>query len=289
MPRTRKPDAVCSSAYSSRTTPSWRLRTARGCSSTGSVEIASLASCSADLPARPRTVDPSARVTVIGRPMGRQPCDTRVCTATSPPSTTPTAPRVWMRPSTSRQVSPGVPEPPATPPVRGRPPRVSCEPVTNPSTGKDQGSASTTPTTSSPRRGGIPTIAMESDVRSTSRWNARISTDGRLATQTLTPGTSSAPCPPAITPWAVQPMTLRAPRTIEACARAAADSAGVPPVTKTQARSGRVLPSGRSAAAAARSTAATRSSPRARPSPIRDPAAMRPWWPSASRPTQPWR
>lgn len=127
----------------------------------------------------------------------------------------------------------------------------------------------TTPTTSSSRRTGIPRTATESDVRSTSRWNARTETEGSEATQTLTPYAASTPWPPAITPCAPHPMLVAAPRRPAAWARACSVWSGVPPETNTQARSG-VAPSRPARAdATARSAATSRSESMARPSPTR--------------------
>ncbi len=59
------------------------------------------------MPASSNSRLPSAAVTVIAGPTGRQPWLTIACAPTGPPSTTPTAPRSTTRPSISSRVEPG--------------------------------------------------------------------------------------------------------------------------------------------------------------------------------------
>ena len=217
---------------------------------------------------------PSAAVTVIVGPTGRQPWLTTVRCARSPPSTSPTAPRSCTTPSTSSRVDPGPRRPDALPPLIGSPGRTSCVCSTNASTGNEYGSTSSTAARSSARLVGIPTTAIVSEVRSTSRWNDRRCTPGNRASQTLTDEVSSTPRPPPITPGALQPRTVDAPVSSPARSSAAATSAGSGPQTKTSARSG-VTPSRAARASAVASSAArTRSASTAMPSLQRTPVVV---------------
>ena len=154
-----------------------------------------------------RITFPSARVTIIDRPTGRQPWLTTVRMASGPSRIRPTAPSSKTSPSSARRFPPGACEPLAIPPTT-RSPGARVSKVWNKrSAGKLNGSPiSSTVRPANPRAAaspGSPTMSDSSQVRRRGRtWIDA----GRRMAQRETAGSPSTSRP---SPMIVSPVTAR--------------------------------------------------------------------------------
>ena len=159
---------------------------------------------------------PSARVTIIGSPMGRHPCETTVRVATPPGRTTPTPPEDITSSSRTRRLPPGVLAAEAIPPTTGTDSVSLASGISNAasasmmaSTGSEKGSArSSSASPGSNVEADRPWSAMPEAVRVAWRRTGRGRTARRPAHRPIAGASSTSRLPPR-TATAVVPTNTR--------------------------------------------------------------------------------
>ena len=146
----------------------------------------------------------SARVTVRGCPIGRQPCETTDRTGTSSESNTATAPRLVTRASHMRRLPPGPVADDAIPPTISSPGTRALQSTSMSATGNEYGSASSS---SVPRAGsasGQPTMFQPSSVLTASSTKPLARPAPNAAAKTDSAGSYSTSREPPAIPAAVR-------------------------------------------------------------------------------------
>ena len=153
----------------------------------------------------------SAFVTIIGRPIGRQPWLTRVLGLTPPFTSTPTAPSRWTWPSSTRRFTPGVWLALAIPPMTRRPGYRALAFLSQGSDANENGS----PRISRSAKSGPNSPSDSSSWSGPPTRIGRSSEPGSWIARALRAGCFSISRPPPMTVSPVQPRTCRTnPRPI---------------------------------------------------------------------------